>query len=391
MNALWTVAAKDLRQRWRDGSALLTGVVAPLVMALLISLAFGRGDIAFSATYGVVDGDGGALARAFIDDVLGSPRMQEVATITRFADADAARAAARDGDIAAAFVIPAGLSQVVSGGSSRIEVIRSGKSPIGADVAEAVANDFARNVEATRLAVATAIEFGAAPTRLAELAAGAAGQLPAFELSAVDSGGRESSPATYVAPAMGVFFAYFVAALGARGLVAERKQGTFARLLAAPVAGRVMVLGKVLATFLLGVVALATMAVASRLLFDARWGPALPAATIIVAIVFVTTGITACVLTVARTEQQVMLLMSLITYAMALLGGNFVSLSRAPAWLRQASLVTPNGWALRAFGDLATTDDGGFAVIVGPLVAIVAFGAVAATIALLRADRLTEP
>jgi ABC-2 type transport system permease protein len=389
MSGLWAITVKDLRQRWRDHSALLSGVVAPLVMALLISLAFGRGETRFSAKYGVVDGDGGVLARSFVDDVLGSPSMKDVATITRFDDVDSAVAAARNGDVAAVFVIPAGFSGITQGGSSRIEIVRSGQSPIGADVAEAIANDFAHTVDATRLAVATALDLGASDAQVADLATRSAQQVRPLELQALTAAGRKTSPASYFAPAMGVFFAYFVAALGARGFVAERKQGTFSRLLAAPISGRVMVVGKVLATFVLGVVALGTMAVASRILFNARWGPPLPAAAIILAIVFATTCITACVLSLARTEQQVALFMSLATYAMALLGGNFVNLSRAPVVLRRISLATPNGWALRAFGDLATTN-GGFGVIVRPLLAIIAFGVATGTVAVLRSDHLVE-
>jgi ABC-2 type transport system permease protein len=78
--------------------------------------------------------------------------------------------------------------------------------------------------------------------------------------------------------------------------------------------------------------------------------------------------------------------MSMVTFGMALLGGNFVSLARAPDALRRLSLITPNGWALRAFGDLA--DGGGPGVILGPIGAIVAFGLVTGTVAVLRSGQV---
>ena len=131
------------------------------------------------------------------------------------------------------------------------------------------------------------------------------------------------------------------------------------------------------------------MAVASRLLFGARWGNPIAAGAVIVAMAFAVTAITACVLTFARTEQQIGLSMSVVTYAMALLGGNFVSLQQAPELLRRLSLVTPNGWALRAFGDLAA-DGGGITTVLRPLAVISTFGAVTAGIAVARASLLVR-
>jgi ABC-2 type transport system permease protein len=126
------------------------------------------------------------------------------------------------------------------------------------------------------------------------------------------------------------------------------------------------------------------------LLFGARWGDPVAAGAVILAMAFAVTAITACVLTLARTEQQVGLLMSVVTYALALLGGNFVSLQQAPDLLRKLSLATPNGWALRAFTDLVA-DGGGVTTVLVPLAAIMAFGIITATVAIIRAPVLVRP
>jgi ABC-2 type transport system permease protein len=186
-----------------------------------------------------------------------------------------------------------------------------------------------------------------------------------------------------------VFFLYFVAGLGVRSLIAERTAGTFTRLLAAPLSGRVMLLGKVAATFGLGIVSMVTMIVASSLLLHADWGPVPAAAAVVLAIVFAVTAIVACMLTFARTERQAAFGMSIITFATALLGGNFVSLARAPLLLRRLSLATPNGWALQAFRDLA--DGGGYRVLVTPLIGIGLFGLVTAALAVARSGEVLQP
>jgi ABC-2 type transport system permease protein len=122
-------------------------------------------------------------------------------------------------------------------------------------------------------------------------------------------------------------------------------------------------------------------------LLDAEWGGLLPAAAIIAATVFTATAVIALVLTLARTEQQAALYTSLVTFAFAFLGGNLISLARAPELLRQLSLLTPNGWALRAIGDLSAGVDT-LTALVPALIAICAFGLVAAVIAAARSDRL---
>ena len=66
MGAVLVIAAKDLRQRLRDRSAIVLGFLAPLMFATVMSFAF-QGTKEFHADLGVVDADEGALAAAFLD------------------------------------------------------------------------------------------------------------------------------------------------------------------------------------------------------------------------------------------------------------------------------------------------------------------------------------
>ena len=143
MGAALVVAGKDLRQRLRDRTAYIVGVVAPLVLAGLISLAFGRSGIDFSATFAVVDEDGGQLARAFVDDMLGDPGLREVVTVKTVDSRDEAMRLARSSDVAAAIIVPAGYTAAATSGRPLpLEVVRSADKVIGADVAVAVAEGF---------------------------------------------------------------------------------------------------------------------------------------------------------------------------------------------------------------------------------------------------------
>ncbi len=66
MRAAFLIAGKDLRQRLRDRSALIYGIVAPLGLAFIFSLIMNPiQNSTFSAEYVVVDQDHGTIAQAF--------------------------------------------------------------------------------------------------------------------------------------------------------------------------------------------------------------------------------------------------------------------------------------------------------------------------------------
>jgi linearmycin/streptolysin S transport system permease protein len=72
----------------------------------------------------------------------------------------------------------------------------------------------------------------------------------------------------------------------------------------------------------------------------------------------------------------------------ALIGGNFFPLFQMPAFIQKLSALTPNGWALRGFTDIAY--DGAKLVNLLPNVgAMAAFVAICGTVAAIRARRIT--
>jgi len=159
----------------------------------------------------------------------------------------------------------------------------------------------------------------------------------------------------------------------------QQAAGLSAWLAAAPIGPGAILAGKSLATFAYGVASLGTVAVITSLAFDAHWGPPLIVLALILALSLTMVALTALVITAARTERQADGFASMLTFGLVLLGGNFVFIGGAPQLVRTLALLTPNGWALRAFTDLA----GGAAwtAAVTPLLAILAFAAGAGAIA----------
>jgi ABC-2 type transport system permease protein len=391
LRATLLIAGKDLRQRARDRSGLVIAFLAPFLLAAIIGLAFGSGDgFSFSATYAVADDDRGPLAARFVDGVLAAPGLAEVVTVRRVGAAEARDLVDR-GEADAAFLIPAGFSaSVQQGRSATITVLEAGASPVSGQVARALAEGYAAQLAATGLSVATALDATGRPPTEAEanrLAGQAATVQAPVRLVDGGIGAREISAASYFGPSMAIFFLFFTVSFGARSLLIERRQGTLRRLLASAAPPGAVIAGKALAAFVLGVTSVLVMWLATSLVFDADWGEPLAVVALIVSSVLAAIGITALVVTLARTDEQAEGWSSLVVFTLALLGGNFIYLAQLPDLLQRLSLLTPNGWALRGFVDLVA-DGGGLGTVAAPVAVTTAIGLVTGAVALARARRM---
>lgn len=372
------IAAKDLRRRLRDRSALVLGFVAPLMVSVLMSFAF-AGVESFHAEIAVVDHDRGALAQSF-RQVLTGPDLSDVVSVRTVESDAAAREQVDDGTVGAALVIPAGFSAAATGDRPLdIAVLGSPDHLVQAQVARAITEAFVAQLNAIRLSVHTALAAGADPSHVDQLAAEAAKLRLPESVVAVPTSYRPLKTVSYYAPAMGIFFLLFTVGFAARDYFAEKREGTLERISAAPVRRGAVLLGKSLSTFVYGLLSLGLLAVLSTLLLGAEWGPMLPAAAIIAAMATALVALTALTVAVSSSERQAEGLASIITFGLVLLGGNFVLISQAPALLRTLALVTPNGWALRGFTDLAT--GAGASSAVAPVLMILGMSALIAVLA----------
>jgi ABC-2 type transport system permease protein len=346
------VAAKDLRQRLRDRSALVLAFVAPFGLAAIISLAFSQFAGQAHVTLAVADQDGGPRAAAFLT-YLRAPGLARVLTVRPVAE-DKARALAAHDHVDAAVVVPAGYSA----GAGSLAVLSSPANPVAGAVAQALADGFSSQSGSDLHAPAITVE-----SRTGHLGS--------------------ISAASYYGPSMAIIFVFFTVAFGSRSLLGERQLGTFRRLVAAPIRVQAVVGGKVLATFVLGLTSMLVMWIAVSRVFGATWGGVLPVVSLCVGVVVAAMGITSLAAALARTEEEADGIGAGLTFVLALLGGNFIQLYLLPSAMQRVARFTPNGWALRAFVDLTA---GGRARSVAPAVAVLAaFGLVTGGLALRRA------
>jgi ABC-2 type transport system permease protein len=386
------IGLKDLRLRLRDRSAIIIAFIAPLVLATIISFAFGNEDQPFETTYGLVDLDQSEISKSFATGIRQIPSLRDAITLKPIASETDAATQLGKLEITAGLVIPPGFGEAVStAAATEVRVLRSSDAPIAGEIAEALASGFTSEINAGRLSIQTAVTAGAlarpgAPDLNALVQKAIEGRIP-ITLSDGQIGVRQVTPADYFGPAMSIFFLFFTVQFGAISLITERREGTLNRLLAAPIKPASVVVGKVLSSFVLGLLSIGAMIAATSVFLDAKWGDPLAVAALTIAIVFAAMGITGLLITFAKTQEQAGGFGAMAATGLALLGGNFVQITDAPAIIRRLSLLTPNGWALRGFYDLAA-EGGGITSIFPALGAVIAFGIVTGAAALFFGRRL---
>jgi ABC-2 type transport system permease protein len=391
MRAAWLICLKDLKARLRDRSAVLIGIVVPLGLAFIFNSIFsgisGASDV---ISLGVVNADHGAVSQQFTGQVLPAVGRSGLITIHPEATLERARALAANGTLAAVIVIPAGFTaRVQANQPASMQVIGNVDAPISTEIARSIAESYAAGLNRVRLSVATVAAGSTplSPARIQALAAQAAAAVAPVAVSDVSAQTKELDQKSFFAAGMAVFFLFFTVQFGVTSLLEERHDGTLARLLAAPISRSSILGGKLLTSFLLGVISMTVLVVATTLLFGAAWGNPLGVAVLVVAAILAATGIMALIATLARNAEQAANWQSVVAVILGLLGGTFFPVSQAPGVLSRLTFVAPQAWFLRGLGDLR---GGSISVVWVPALAMLVFAVVTGALAMMRLWRLAE-
>lgn len=391
MRAALLIAAKDLRQRLRDRSAIMVAFVVPLGLAFVFDATLGGISTTGTAfRYGVVDEDRSRISAVFVDQVLPAVREGGAIRVRSVSSDEQGRRMVADGDLTALFVVPAGFGSAVEGSeAARIRVVGDVDEPTGTQVARSIATRFAADLNAVRTAVATVADpHELSPAELQALVDRAAAIPSPVDVADVSATTKELDMTTYYAAGMAVFFLFFTVQFGVASLLDERKDGTLSRLLAAPIGRGAILGGKLLTSFVIGSLSMATLIVATSLLLGAEWGNPVGVALLVLSGVLAAVGIMSIVATLAKTSEQAGNWQSIIAVVLGMLGGVFFPISQAPGILPKLSLLTPQAWFLRGLSDLA--GDTGWTVVLPAVLAMLAFAAVTSAIASVRLDRMAR-
>jgi ABC-2 type transport system permease protein len=388
---------KDVSVIFRDGAALILMIAGPLVLTLglgLITGSFNRDDDAPTISripVLVIDRDGGALAAA-LDDLLRGDDLSDLLDAEAWNDEAAALEQVRRGGAAAVVVIPAGFSDSLIPNPATgelpapvaLRVYGDPGSPIGAAVVRSIAEEFTNravnNVAAIQIGLTQLATSGAVTPADLPIVGQAMGEQLFGEESAADSlitvrgesvatGGEAGfNPLSFFAPAMALLFLMYAVTLGARSLIAERREGTLARMLAAPVSSAQVLSGKVAGIFMTGFIQLGVLIVLTTLMFRLNWGNPLGVLLLVAAAALAATGWGLLLASLSGSAGQITALGTALMLIFGILGGSFVPGMEFGPVLQYAGMITPNRWAQNGFVSLASGD--GLVALTTPLAAL---------------------
>ncbi len=341
------VFRKDLRVFLRDRWALAFSVVMPILVITVIAQAL-LGRHGPGLLVPVVDEDGGPVARTF------TKLLGEHADVREVSRADAEQLVAKANRAAAAIVFPPHLSkQYLQGRSSEILLLTDPAS--------------APELQATKMllllvdkeAAALADPFAEERITLREQ------NLTGDRLSVTDFEQR--------VPGFALMFVLLAVIFGtAVTMHDERDWGTLARLLVAPGGFTRILLGKLGARFVVGLVQMLALLAWGHWMFGVSLGPSPWGFLVLVAAaVFAVVAAGMLVAGLAHTREQTLLLGLALVMVLSGLGGCWWPLWMQPDWMRMISPAVFTTWAMRGLNDLILRQRGldAMALPVGMLVA----------------------
>jgi len=375
------IAWTNLRRTLRERISLFFVFVFPMLLILVLGLAFGGSS---QPRVGLTLLDPGPLAAQLRDKVAAA----EGVTVRAVRDEPELVSMVERGELEAGLVIAAGYDRALTAGDTATVrfIARAGQQgqQVGALVNGTVAQ------EAGRLRAA---QFAAAETRtsLPDALArvdGIAGRLPAVTVQTRTVGqadfptdlGRFDTGASSEL----LLFVFLTSMTSSVALIETRGLGISRRMLATPTSSRTVVAGEALGRLLIAVFQGAVIMVGSALLFGVGWGDPVAAVTLMVVFSMVAAGAGMLTAATLRTGQQAIAVGLLLSLGLGALGGTMMPLEFYSDTMRMVAHLTPHAWAVDAFAVLVRHD--GNLISILPQLAVLL--GVAATLMALASWRL---
>jgi len=338
------IATTELRRllRWRANVFFL--FLLPMLIILLLGAAFGGAD---RARIGVLGGNGGPLARAFIADL----RAQPSADVRLYSSRQSLQRAVSRGDVEAGLEVPDDYDlrlerrKTVSLGyfgrpDSVAQQLRT--------TAQSVVGDQARLlIPAQLLAQKQHITLDAA----LGVTRAAATNVPRLETKITEPNGHAYTAATTTgrfesgASTQLLLFIFLTSLNGAAWLIETRRLGIARRMLSTPTSLRTIIAGQLLGRLVIALLQALIIILGTLLFFGVDWGNPLGTAAVIAAFCLVGTGAAALLASFFSTEQQAAPIALLLGLGLAALGGSMAPLEVFPHTARTIAHFTPHAWA----------------------------------------------
>jgi len=382
-----TIAWTNLRRTLRERISLFFVFVFPMLLILVLGLAFGGSS---EPRVGVAVADPGPLAAQLRDRVAAARGV----TVRTIADESELVSMVEHGQLEAGLVIAAGYDRALTAGDrAAVRLIaRSGQQgqQVATLINAAVAQESGRLRAARLAAQETHTSLSAALARVA----GIAERLPAVTVhtSTVGSAAFPADLGRFDTGASSelLLFVFLTSMTSSVALIETRRLGIARRMLATPTSARTVVAGEALGRLLIAVFQGAVIMVGSALLFGVDWGDPLAAVALVVAFSLVAAGAGLLTAATLRTGQQAIAVGLLLSLGLGALGGTMMPLEFYSDTMRTVAHLTPHAWAADAFAVLVR-HDGNLLSILPQLGVLLGVAATLMTLASWRLRRALTP
>lgn len=184
-----------------------------------------------------------------------------------------------------------------------------------------------------------------------------------------------------VVPGYAIFFSLFSINAAAATILQEKEDGTFRRLLIAPVQKYALLGGKLLAQFLLTLLQLTILFAIGYLGFHIHIGSWPAVILLLIGSSFAATGLGILLVSVVKTRRQLNPIVTLVTLATSALGGAWWPLFIEPVWMQNLAKLGITAWAMEGLNGVMIFGKG-FTDVVPDILGLFAYGVIAFLIAM---------
>lgn len=376
MRVVWYVAKKDLVQALKDRGSLLLLLAVPLVLIAVIGLAlgniFGTGSTQISMTVALYNQDTGFVGTA-VSDALHIKSDQLVITVTTSHSSDEVQQQVKDDKAVAGVVIPAGatdkLTTAAQAGTApgKLNLVQFYSVPGSTDqrvlIAQNLVDSIVNQLVIQQFAGAAAVnqveqvchqpgntcaDNTVDPATIARMVGTATTQAIQESQVALLAAGQAPKVGTFdqIVPGYAVFFGLFSINAAAATILQEKEDGTFRRLLIAPIHKYSLLGGKLLAQFLLTLLQLAVLFAVGAFVFHMHIGSWPGVILLVLGVCFAATGLGILLVSVVKTRRQLAPVVTLVTLITSAIGGAWWPLFLEPDWMQNIAKIGLTAWAM---------------------------------------------
>lgn len=371
MKNAWYIAQKDLLQVLKDRNSLIFLLVVPLVLIAVVGLAFGNlfgsSSSQITITVALSNQDSGFVGKAIVN-ALNINTDQLKITVNQYSNpSQVTDQVANHSDVVnAGIVIPAGTTDKVvaaaQSGTVPKNLVQFYSLPSSNDPRATIVQNIVTQVLSSQFAGTSAVgqvysvcnqpgnhcaPGSINPRSIATTVGEASATGGASAIQSLTAGKAiKINTFDQIVPGYAVFFALFGLNTAAGSILQEKEDGTFRRLLIAPIRKYQLLGGKLLAQFILTLAQLLVLFVIGYFAFHLDIGSWPAVIAILVGTSFAATGLGILLVSVVKTRRQLSSIVPLVVLITSAIGGAWWPLFVEPAWMQQIAKIGLTAWAM---------------------------------------------